>query len=216
MTYQYIKANLMLNSIWTYIFGIGTVLGANSTTLPPFFILIIMTLSFVINQFYYDQNIHINRFFISLPGSKKVIVQSRYISIVLIIVLYVLVQWGLKFTGIGMHYAFDWKDIVAMIALQLIIIAIVIPFFYLIPSFVIAVGTITVFMFFGFFILLDSLIAILGWEDEIIFNDLDPGLTLLIEKYIPHYPYFIFTLIAVCLLYVSVKISGYIFRSRSY
>lgn len=216
MTYQYIKANLMLNPIWMYVLMVGSVLGANTTTLPPIFILIFITLSFVINQFYYDQSIHINRFFISLPVSKKAIVQSRYVSIVLIIVLYVLVQWALKFTGVEMHYAFDWKDILAMLSLQFIIIAIVIPFFYLIPSFIITVGTIMILMFFGLFYFLDGLVAVLGWEDEIIFNDIDPGLTLLVEKYIPYYPYIIFTLIAACLLYLSAKISEYIFCLRSY
>lgn len=216
MIYQNIKANLMLSSIWMYVLVIGTVLAANATTLPPIFILIIITLSFVITQFYYDQNVHINRFFISLPVSKKVIVHCRYISIVLVIMLYIFIQWALKFTGVEMHYAFDWKDILTTLSLEFIIIAIVIPFFYLIPSFIIAVSTITILMFFGLFYFLDELIAVLGWEDEIIFNDLDPGLTLLVEKYIPYQPFLIFILIAIVLLYISMKISVYIFHLRSY
>lgn len=216
MTYQYVKANLTLNPIWMYILLVGTILATNTSTLPPILTLFIITLSFVINQFYYDQRAYIHRFLISLPMPKKSIVQSRYISVIFIILLYVLIQWLLGFTGVEMHYAFHWEDVIAVISLQFVLIAIVIPLFYLIPSFIIAAGTIIVMMIFGLFYFVDALVSILGLEEEIIFNDLDPGLVLLVEKYIPYQPYLILVIVSIAFLYLSVKLSTYIFSLRNH
>ncbi|WP_164667951.1 ABC-2 transporter permease [Virgibacillus doumboii] len=186
--------------------------------LPPTFTFFIIVLSLLINIYYYDHRATINRFAVSLPISRKTIIQSRYVYFFIITNFVVLFQlvigYGLTYFTSGDFYAYVWKDIVTLVCLALIMGAIFIPLFYLFKQFLIAASTMMLIFFFMVFFSLTPLTSVLGMENYVNFNALDPGYALLIEKYIPGLPFIITGIATFFLYFLSMKLSTHIWQHK--
>ena len=181
-------------------------------TLPPFHISLGVLLPVLfIGVFYSDHRSRINRYMVSLPVSRKSIVFSRYISMLLVwigTVLYQLIIGNLiaRFVPYDV-FTFGWKEIVTLLCLGLIMLAFFVPLFFLFKSFVLPIIIIAVCYFTVFFYSLDALVNISEMENEIIFNYLDMWIVPLVESIITVQPYLILPILSVGLFYVSIALS---------
>lgn len=205
-----LKQNAQINSILSYLSIAVIVCLAYLVAIPPTFLFIVSTVAIPIFIFYYDDKNKVNRFVVSLPIEKKTLISSKYIFMFVLALTILLFQMMIMFTfsalGNGL-YMYDWRDIIVLICSASIIIAICIPIFYFIKSFMLATGIIMGGTFLGTFLIMTPLINVLGMKDVIIFNDLDPGLVLLVEKYIPFQPYFMLGVLSLIIFYLSMKLS---------
>lgn len=208
--FSFIKQIFSLYGIFSYLvialflafFYIGTI--------PPYFLFLIIIVAFMISTLYYDDKNLVNRFNVSLPVSKGTIVKSRYlfsiiVSIILIAYQAVLMLLLPLILGETSHYIYDWRDIVILISLTMLITSVMMPIYYMFQSFAIA----TIILFFlssicGYFVL-DHFVSLLDMGEVIIFNEMDPGFPILVETYIPFQPYIILSIVSVFIFYMSMK-----------
>src|SRR5690625_1229823 len=107
---------------------------------PPLFSFSITVISNSIIVYFVNFKSHANRFLVSLPVSTIAIIRSQYVFAVLlgmsilllqrIIMTIVDVMFGTIF------YIYDWRDVIILVSLALIVPAIVIPIYQLVRSFV--------------------------------------------------------------------------------
>ncbi|GAQ16458.1 accessory gene regulator protein C [Oceanobacillus picturae] len=155
----------------------------------------------------------------SLPVKRASIVQGRYVSILMVSIFFILYQ-GLCGRVLSLlfennYYVYSWKDMLVLLCMAALIVAVGIPLYYGLTSFLMATGTLAFLYFFSIIFSLPSLTNVLGMEQEIIFNDLDPGLVLLVEKYIPFQTYVTLSLVTAILFYLSLKLSEQLFVKRA-
>ncbi|MEC5423004.1 ABC-2 transporter permease [Virgibacillus sp. C22-A2] len=191
-----------------------------AVNLPPISTYIIVLVTSIITLFYYDTRANANHFLVSLPISKSSIVKSRYQSVIIFALCILIYQWIIGHVlppfFEASNYVYSWKEIMILASLSALIAAIVIPFFYLFRSFIIAAVCVLIIVFITTFYLLGALITVLSMEDQdmIIFNDLDPGFVLLVEKHIPVQPFLILPLVSIVILYVSIAVSTQLFSKK--
>ena len=187
--------------------------------IPPIFLFTTFFLSGLITLFYYDDKNNVNRFFVSQPVSKKKMVQSRYVFLAGLAMALLLFQWLVTFytpqvMAMSDNYVYDWRDIIILYAIALVIIAVGGLLFYGIPSFLLATGVFIFLYLICTILLLDPLVHVLGMTEFIYFNEMDRGFILLAEKYIPFQPYLILIVAASAFLYISMKLTEWIFSNR--
>ncbi|MFD2044864.1 ABC-2 transporter permease [Ornithinibacillus salinisoli] len=191
------------------------------TSLPPIYVSVGLIIPvIVISILFLDYRANMNRFTISLPINNKLIVPSRYISLLLLWIVVVLYQYivGQIYGSLSSlpRYIYNWKDVMTVISLGILLKALLIPIYYLFKSFVIACS-ISVFVYFwvlfgSFFPLTD----VLGMDDYILFNDIDQGFVPLVEKYIPFQPFIVLGLVSIVLYFLSMKISTTFFLRKEH
>lgn len=190
-------------------------------TIPPYFLFSIFLISLIITPFYYDDKSNINRLIVSLPISKGMIIKSRYIFFVVISLCMIVFQYILMLSVPNIfeensYYIYHWRDIIILISLTLLIISVMMPIYYWFESFILASFiNIIVLMITAYFIT-DNLVHILQMNEEIIFNDIDPGFTLLVERYIPFQPYVTLIILSVIIFLLSMIISEKIFSRQDH
>lgn len=217
--YPLIKQNLLITSAWSYVTILIIIAFSYIVTLPPIFSLLIIVMSLLITLFYYDDKNKVNPFLISLPIAKKSIVQSRYVTMVYLSIMLLFYQWLLMFLfSTDSHYIYNWRDAITVISILLIMNAIYIPIYYLLRSPHVATGVVLIIFFIVGISFITPLVNVLDMNDFIIFNDLDAGFHLLVERYIPFFPYLFFPIIALGIFYTSMKITEriYIYKDRDY
>lgn len=154
----------------------------------------------------------------SLPVKRASIVQGRYMSILMVSIFFILYQ-GLCGRILSLlfennYYVYSWKDMLVLLCIAALIEVVAIPIYYGLSSFLMATGTLAFLYFFAIVSSLPPLTGVLGMEQEIIFNDLDPGFVLVIEKYIPFQPYVTLSLVTGILFYLSLKLSELLFVKK--
>lgn len=186
--------------------------------LSPLFIFIGMMIGSIFNLFYYDNHNHTNRFIVSMPVNRNVVVLSRYLSIMIVTIILLIYLWIIDYLAHTFILPFisDWIPAfeiqpVSLILLMFTFFAVVvitsvsIPIYYYFQSFMkslIAQGVLFV-------------IGIIGFTLFILFMDYIPEkVILLVLDLIDFQPIVSFIVcIAICLT-VSYKVSTFIFAKR--
>lgn len=206
-----IKQHFIMNTTISHLAIALMIAGAYFVTIPPTFLFVISILSLPIILFFYDDKNHVNRWMISLPIAKKTLIQSRYlftaIMSVIILLFQVLIMISLSSLSELSRYMYDWRDIIVLLCMSFIITAICMPIYYAIRSFAVATSIIAILSMLTSFFIMFPIIDVLGMDDIIIFNDMDSGFVLLVEKYIPIQPYTVLIIISALLFYISMKVS---------
>lgn len=188
--------------------------------IPPMFLYGVTVISIPIIIYLLNNKNKVDRFLISLPVEKKSIIKSRYLFSVMMATIILLFQLAVMFVHSllfgGTQYVYDWKDICVLLCLAVIVTAIFIPIYHVFRSFILATAIISILFFLGVFFTLPKLINVLEMKDVIIFNDLDPGLSMLVEKYIPYQPYALLIMISVAVFYISMIISQRLYERKDY
>lgn len=186
--------------------------------IPPTFLFVVTVISLPIIIYFINYKSNLDRFLISLPIEKNDIIKSRYLFTVMMAFIVLLFQVILMFiiTTLfdGAQYVYGWQDIFVLMCLAMIVPAIAIPIYHLFRSFILATTVIAILFFISMFLMLSQLINILGMKDIIIFNDLDPGLSMLVEKFIPYQPFPILIIISVAIFYISIFVSQQLYTLR--
>lgn len=179
--------------------------------IPPTFLFVITVVSLPIIIYFITHKNKIDYFLISLPVEKKTIIKSRYLFTVIMATTVLLFQIIMMFVITvlfdGTQYVYSLGDIVVLLCLAIIVPAIAIPIYHLFRSFILATTIIGILFFLSMFFTLSQLISVMRMEDIIIFNDLDPGLRMLVEKVIPYQPFSILIIISIVIFYLSIIIS---------
>lgn len=215
-----IKQHFLINSLISYLMIAGLITGAYLVAIPPTFLFIITILSLAIILFFYDDKNNVNQFMISLPIAKKTMIQSRYLYIALMSVVILLFQWLIMLSFPSppefFRYIYDWRDMIVLLSIAYLSTAICIPIYYALRSFALATGIIAILWCLGSFFMIFPIVSALGMDDMIIFNDMDAGFVLLVEKYIPIQPYAVLIIVSLLLFYISMKISEQLLRKKDY
>lgn len=217
-----IKHHFFMIDALSYFMIAILIAGGYLVSIPPTFLFVITIISLPIILYYYFDKNKVNRFLISMPISVHMIMQSRYlftIFMTLIVLLFQgLVMISASWLWSGSQYMYGWRDAIVLLCLASIMIAIIIPIYQLFQSFPLATSITAILFFFGWFFILSGTIQVMDMEnnDIIIFNDLDPGLVLLVEKYIPYLPYPILIVGSGLFYYISCKVSVLLFPKKDY
>lgn len=185
----------------------------------PYSLFVLFTLTVLIALFLYDNYYKMDRFFKSMPIQPSKIILSRYVSSLMFIVGFVLIQ-VLFMTVNTLHpysmlfYFYTWQDVIIVLCLGLILVSIVIPIFHLIKPIYLSLTFIGVLFFLGAFQTLDLLVVLTDSENFIDFNRLDTGYQLIVEQYIPGQPYVTLTFISIILVVISYFISVKTFKRK--
>src|SRR5690625_1447000 len=186
--------------------------------MPPMFLFIVTVVSFPIIIYFFNHKYKIDRFLVSLPVHKNAIINSRYLFTVIIAVIILLFQIIMMFVITtlfnGTQYVYSFNDIVVLLCLAATIPAIAIPIYHIFRSFIMATTVVSILFFLSVIFTMPLLVEVLGMEDIIIFNDLDPSLSMLIEEIIPYQPFPILMIISVILFYISMIISQKLYTMR--
>lgn len=188
--------------------------------IPPIFLFATFFLSLLITLFYYEDKNKTNRYIGSMPISKKKMVQSRYIFLAGIALVFLLFQWIVtlyipQIITISDNYIYGWRDIIVLYAIALVMIAVSGMIFYLFRSFLLATCIFLLLYFISTILLLDPLVKVLGMTEYISFTDMDRGFVLLVEKYIPFQPFLVLIAAALLTFYISMKIAVWIFSRKN-
>lgn len=186
--------------------------------IPPMYLFFITVVSIPIIIYYLNHKHKVDRYLVSFPVRKKDIIKSRYLFTISMSAFVLLFQIITMFICTkllnGTQYVYSFKDIVVLLCLTLIICAIVIPIYHIFRSFIMATTVVSILFFLSVIFTIPLLVEILGMEDMIIFNDLDPGLSMLIEEIIPYQPFLILMMISIIIFYISMTISRKLYIKR--
>lgn len=186
--------------------------------MPPTFLFVITVISLPIIIYFFNYKHKVDHFLISLPADKKTIIKSRYLFTVItawiVLLFQVIIMFVVTTLFNGTQYVYNMNDIIVLLCLATIVPAIAIPIYHLFRSFIMATTIIAVVFFISMFSTLLQLIEVLGMEYVIIFNDLDPGLSMLVEKFIPYQPFPILMLISIIIFHTSIFISQRLYTLR--
>jgi len=184
---------------------------------PPMFLFSVTVISIPIIIYFFNYKSHANRFLVSLPVSTISIIRSQYVFSVLLgmsILLLQLIIMAIVYVTFGTAlYIYDWRDVIILFSLVLIVSAIVIPIYQLVRSFVWATVIVGVLYILGILSSLPLLVRALNMEDYINFNALDPGVHIVVEQYLPFQTYPLLLLIAIILFFVSMWLSYRLYAS---
>lgn len=97
---------------------------------PLSFLMILLSMSVMMNAFYYEEKGNSHVLFNSLPYTRKEIVSSKYIGTL----FYTAVIIGVIYVGNlivnGKDVSFSWKDMLFTFGMTMTLIAVIFPFFY--------------------------------------------------------------------------------------
>ncbi|MEN1967449.1 ABC-2 transporter permease [Lentibacillus sp. N15] len=216
-----VKRDFFINS-WLSYGGIALILIISYLILiPPIFMFAIIFMTLLITLFYEDDKNKVNRFLISLPVAKTQIAQSRYMFLACLAIVLLSFQWVFMLVSKPIasiadpYYIYDWRDFTVILCIGLLMIAICLPIFYMIPSFLLGAGINVLLFVIGTILILTPLTTVLGMTDTIYFNELDQGFVLLAEKYIPRSPYFVLIISSCTLYYISIKVTDWVITKRN-
>lgn len=106
----------------------------------------IVSISFIMNAFYYDEKDNINILLNSLPYMRKQIVSSKYIGAILFTALFAGLTIIGSFIVNGMELDFSWKDVLQTFGLVMAWLAVIFPFFYKFKQQYLLIGAVIFFI----------------------------------------------------------------------
>lgn len=215
-----LKQHALSNTIFNYVSILLFLAVAYFIALPPIFLFLIVFLALLLSLFIFDHTGKVNRFLVSLPVPKKRVVQSRYVALLLAALLVGLYQWLIMhlFSIIFEidYYVYGWQDIVIVFCLGSLLTSFSLPIMYYFRSTYMSISIVFIMYCTSIFFSFEPLARVLTMKDEVIFNDLDRGFKLLIEKYIPYQPYLLLMSATFILLYASIKLSERLYLKKDF
>ncbi|NAP01434.1 hypothetical protein FRY77_36445 [Halomonas sp. MG34] len=216
---NFVKYDLIMPTWGTLLTVLLTIPLFYVVMLPSIFVFNVYVMTILIGLFFTDQRSKSRLYMSSLPVKRASIVKGRYVSILMVSIFFIFYQglWGrvLSLLFENNYYIYSWKDMLVLLCMAALIEAVAIPIYYGLTSFLMATGGLAFLYFFSIIFSLPPLTNVLGMEREIIFNDLDPGFVLLVEKYIPFQPYITLSLVTAILFYLSLKLSELLFVKKA-
>lgn len=214
-----VKQHFTMHSIFSYLLIVLFLTFFYIGGIPPYFLFFVILLSFVIAIYYEEDKYSTQRFFVSLPIAKKRIIQSRYISTVILgltLMIFQQILMGIvKLRGTSNnHYIYGWKDWIILISMTLIVASIMLFIYSTIRAFMVATGFLIIGLFITILFLLITIADLVSVGDVIQLNDLDPGFQLFVEQYLPFQPYISLFIISIVLFFLSMKGSELIFLRK--
>ncbi|MEQ6354830.1 ABC-2 transporter permease [Lysinibacillus sp. M3] len=96
----------------------------------PIPIVVVCSLSFINMALSYDEKDNANILLNSLPYTRKEIVSSRYIGVLIFTSLFIMLTYGGSFLLNGKETPFSWKAILFIMGLVMVAISFMLPVFY--------------------------------------------------------------------------------------
>jgi len=187
-------------------------------TIPPTLIFLLSTSAIVFSVYSHDDKSSVNRFLLSMPIVKKDIVKGRYLYSVTIAIGTVFIQLIMmniiSFFFETNLYMYTWQDVMTLIGMAGVMIAIFLPILYLFRSITNAMFFICFLIGVGTVLLMNELEHVLPFTNTIVFNDIDAGFVLLVDRYFPTPAYIVLILFSSLLVYLSLLLSIYLFKQR--
>jgi len=188
-------------------FIIIPIMAVLSAGLPLEFSFLIFALALTAPLFYHDKKKLVNRFIVSLPISKALIVRVRYLFTFITVLLFLAMQLLLHVLLFQKNIPYDWQDLWILLSLGIFLLALALPCYYYFKSFGRAI----------FFQWILAVIVVSFYlplpEQEIYFRhplifhewlDVNFGFLSLL----------VFPLLAFGLYYISMKLSTFLMRRR--
>ncbi|HLR70061.1 MAG TPA: ABC-2 transporter permease [Pseudogracilibacillus sp.] len=213
-----INKDFQANNWSVYIGVIVFIFISYLVTIPPTVIFLLSTFAIVFSAYSHDDKNSVNRFLLSMPIVKEDIVKSRYVYSVTIAIGTLLIQLIMmniiSFFFETNLYMYTWQDVMTLIGMVGVMIAIFSPILYLFRSITNAMFFICFLIGVGTVLLMNELERVLPFTNTIVFNDIDAGFALLVERYFPAPAYIVFILFSSLLMYLSFLLSIYLFKQR--
>lgn len=93
-------------------------------------IVVVYSLTFINMALSYDEKDNANILFNSLPYTRKEIVSSRYVGVLIFTSLFIMITYGGRFLLYGKEASFSWKAILLIMGLVMVAISFMLPVFY--------------------------------------------------------------------------------------
>jgi len=215
-----IKKDIQANHWGIYVGTIIFLLITYLITLPPTIIYLLSCFSIIFSAFSYDDKADANRYFLSMPIIKADIVKSRYLYSIVIIIGTLLIQLIIMimthFIFATHFYMYSWQDSITLIGIAFLMIAVFTPVMYYFHSIINAMFSILFLVGLSTMVMMGELDKVLSFTNTIIFNDIDHGFSLLVEKYFPSPAHVLFIISTSILLYLSMLLSTSLFKKKDY
>ena len=185
---------------------------------PAVFIMLVGMMAGILSPFTYDEKNKTNLFLFSLPVSKRQIVVSRFVYSLLVLTAVLFIQgisWLIADSlAVFSPAPYEFHDFIVFFAIGLLIISAFYPILYFFNNSYQAMLVILILISAGTFFTMDPIIHILNMNDTIVFNGIDKGFALLIEKYIPFQPYFLLFLLSAGICICSMRCSEWMLKRK--
>jgi len=113
-----------------FLFYIATLIIYLLVDVSPILIVVVYSLTFINMALSYDEKDNANILLNSLPYTRKEIVSSRYIGVLIFTSLFIMITYGGRFLLYGKEASFSWKAILLIMGLVLVAISFMLPVFY--------------------------------------------------------------------------------------
>ena len=97
---------------------------------PLWFLIFLLSMSLMMNAFYYEEKGNSHVLFNSLPYTRKEIVSSKYVGTLLYTSVILVVAYISNLIVNGKDVPFSWKDILFTFGMTMTMTAVIFPFFY--------------------------------------------------------------------------------------
>jgi|SRR5690625_1392592 len=216
--FMLVRKDIQANHWSIYVGTVFFLLLTYLITLPPTIVYLLTSFAIIFSAFSYDDKVDANRYFLSMPIIKRNIVKSRYLYSISIMIGTLLIQFIMmlitQFVFEVDLYVYSWYDILTLIGIGFLMIAVFTPILYYFSSITNAMFSIFFLVGLLTIVMMGELDKVLSFTDTIIFNDIDPGFSLIVEKYFPAPSYMIFIIFSGILLYGSLLLSIYFFKRK--
>lgn len=172
----------------------------------------------VINLFYYDNKTKIGVFSSSLPITTLAIVKGRYVFILFLATLLLVFQWGISLLfnnfilDASSHpYIYQWEDPIIILSVVLVMIAVLVPLFYLFKSLYLTL-TIQFLLLLVFFMKIFD--VVFQGQDGIYLDNQTILLPPFIREIIPFQTVPVIAVTAIVSYYLSIHLSSRLLQRR--
>ncbi len=216
--FMLVRKDIQANHWSIYVGSVFFLLLTYLITLPPTVVYFLTSFAIIFSAFSYDDKVEANRYLLSMPIVKEKIVKSRYFYSIVIMIgtlfIQLIMMIIMQFIFEAEFYMYSWYDIVTLIGIGLLMIAVFTPIMYYFSSITNAMFSIFFLVGLLTMVMMGELDKVLSFTDTIIFNDIDPGFSLIVGKYFPVPSYMIFIIFSGILLYGSMLLSVYFFKRK--
>ncbi|MFE3574492.1 ABC-2 transporter permease [Lysinibacillus sp. NPDC059133] len=112
------------------LFYIATIIIYLLVDVSPIPIVVLNSLTFINMALSYDEKDNANILLNSLPYTRKEIVSSRYVGVLIFTSLFIIITYGGSFLLNGKETSFSWKAILQIMGLVMVAISFMLPVFY--------------------------------------------------------------------------------------
>jgi len=113
-----------------FLFYIATLVIYLLVDISPILIVVVYSLTFINTALSYDEKDNANILLNSLPYTRKEIVSSRYVGVLIFTSLFIMLTYGGRFLLYGKEASFSWKAILLIMGLVMVAISFMLPVFY--------------------------------------------------------------------------------------